>query len=171
MEQSLFWERALFWCFGALSIVSASGVVLNVRNTVNSALSLVVCMLSLAVLFIVLHAEFIGVLQVMIYAGAIVVLFVFVIMLLNLRGGNLGAESQPWLKLVGAGIVIAATLQLAALLRGPPRPWPEIPADFGQVKPIGLSLFTDYLLAFEVAGVLLLAGIVAAVVLAKKRLD
>ena len=71
----------------------------------------------------------------------------------------------------GAGIVIAATLQLAALLRGPPRPWPEIPADFGQVKPIGLSLFTDYLLAFEVAGVLLLAGIVAAVVLAKKRLD
>ena len=171
MEQAMFWERALFWCFGGLSIASAAGVVLNVRSTVNSALSLVVCMLSLAVLFIVLHAEFIGVLQVMVYAGAIVVLFVFVIMLLNLRGGTMGAESQPWLKLVGAGVVIAATVQLAALLRGPPRSWPEIPASFGQVKTVGLSLFTDYLLAFEVAGVLLLAGIVAAVVLAKKRLD
>ncbi len=171
MEQALFWERALFWCFGGLSIVSAAGVVLNVRSTVNSALSLVVCMLSLAVLFIMLHAEFAGVLQVMIYAGAIVVLFLFVIMLLNLQGGAMGAESQPWLKIVGAGLVIGATVQLTALLPGPPRPWPEIPDGFGQVRFIGMSLFTDYVLAFELAGVLLLAGIVAAVVLAKKSLD
>jgi NADH-quinone oxidoreductase subunit J len=164
-------EQVLFWIFGGLSVFSATGVVLNVRNTINAALSLVVCMLSLAVLFIMLHAEFIGVLQVMVYAGAIVVLFLFVIMLLNLRGGVMGAETQPVLKVAGAGIVIAATAQLAALLRGPARPWPELPESFGQVRDVGLVLFTDYVLVFELAGVLLLTGIVAAVILAKKTID
>ncbi len=164
-------EQALFWIFSSLAVISAAGVVLNVRNTVNSALSLVVTMLSLAVLFIMLHAEFIGVLQIMIYAGAIVVLFLFVIMLLNLRGGQMGAETQPVLKLAAVAIVIGATVQLAALLRGPPLAWPELAEDFGQVRPIGLTLYTDYLLAFEVAGVLLLAGIVGAVILAKKKVE
>ena len=165
------WERGLFWTFSVLAVVSATGVVLNVRNTVNAALSLVVSMLSLAVLFIVLHAEFIGVLQIMIYAGAIVVLFLFVIMLLNLRGGQMGGESQPLLKLAAGGVVIAATVKLASLLRGPPRDWAELPDGFGQVRHLGLTLYTDYLLAFEVAGVLLLAGIVGAVILAKKQVD
>jgi NADH-quinone oxidoreductase subunit J len=164
-------EQWLFWIFAGLAVTSAMGVVLNVRNTVYAALSLVVTMLSLAVLFILLHAEFIGVLQIMIYAGAIVVLFLFVIMLLNLRGGQMGAENQPLIKLAGAGIVIAATVKLASLLRGPPMPWPELPEGFGQAEHIGLTLYTDYLLAFEVAGVLLLAGIVGAVILAKKSLD
>ncbi len=164
-------EQGLFWIFSGLAVSSAMGVVLNVRNTVNAALSLVVTMLSLAVLFIMLHAEFIGVLQIMIYAGAIVVLFLFVIMLLNLRGGQMGAENQPLIKLAGAGVVIAATVKLASLLRGPTLAWPELPEGFGQVEHIGLVLYTDYLLAFEVAGVLLLAGIVGAVILAKKSLD
>ena len=164
-------ELILFYVFATTSVVSASGVVLNVRSTVNSALSLVVCMLSLAVLFIMLRAEFIGVLQVMVYAGAIVVLFLFVIMLLNLRGGRLGAESQPVLKLVGAAIVIAATAKLASLLGGRHAEWREVPDGFGQVRDIGLELFTNHLLAFEAAGVLLLAGIVGAVILAKKKID
>jgi NADH-quinone oxidoreductase subunit J len=164
-------EQALFYGMSGIAVLSAAGVVLNVRNTINSALSLVVTMLSLAVLFIMLHAEFIGVLQVMVYAGAIVVLFLFVIMLLNLRGGNMGAESQPVLKLVGAAVVIGATVKLVAVLRGSPRDWPDVDPSFGQVRDIGMELYTDYLLAFEVAGVLLLAGIIAAVVLAKKQID
>ena len=164
-------EQVLFWTFGGLSVASAAGVVLSVRNTINAALSLVVTMLSLAVLFVVLHAEFIGVLQVMIYAGAIVVLCLFVIMLLNLRGASFGAESQPVLKLLAVAVVAVATVQLAALLRGPSGPWAEIPAGFGQVRAVGTALFTDYVLAFELAGVLLLAGIVGAVILAKKSLD
>ena len=164
-------EATLFYSVSAVASASAAGVVLFTKTTINSALWLVVTMLALAVLFIMLHAEFIGVLQVMVYAGAIVVLFLFVIMLLNLRGGNMGAETQPVLKVLGAAVVIAATLKLASVLRGAPREWAQIPEDFGQVKPIGLALYTDYVLAFELAGVLLLAGIVGAVILAKKTLD
>ncbi len=164
-------EQALFYGFGGLSVLSALGMLLAVRNTVYAALSLVVAMLALAVLFVMLSAEFIGVLQVMVYAGAIVVLFLFVIMLLNLRGGHMGAETQPVVKTLGAALVVAATLQLGAILAGSSRPWPELPAGFGQVASIGRALYTDYVLAVEVAGVLLLAGIVAAVILAKKRLD
>ena len=165
-------EQLLFWIFGGLSVVSAAGVVLNARNTVNAALSLVVTMLSLAVIFVALHAEFIGVLQVMIYAGAIVVLFLFVIMLLNLRGGQMGAETQPVLKLLAVAVVIAATVQLASLLRGPPVEFPKLEdPEFGKVEQVGTELFTNYVVAFEVAGVLLLAGIVGAVILAKKNID
>ena len=164
-------EQALFYGVSGVAVLSAAGVVLNVRNTINAALSLVVTMLSLAVLFVMLHAEFIGVLQVMVYAGAIVVLFLFVIMLLNLRGGNMGAENQPVLKLVGAAVVIGATVKLAAILRGPVRDWPDVDPGFGQVRGIGMELYTDYLIAFEVAGILLLAGIISAVILAKKQLD
>ncbi len=160
-------ELLLFWLFGGLAVTSAAGVVLSVRNTVNAALSLVVTMLSLAVLFVLLHAEFIGVVQVMIYAGAIVVLFVFVLMLLNLRGRSMGAERQPLLKLAAVALVTVATIQLTGLLRGPAPPWPEVEREFGTVRHVGMSLFTDYVLAFEVAGVLLLAGIVSAMVLAK----
>ena len=164
-------EQILFYVFSGLSIVSAIGLLVNVRNTVNAALSLVVCMLSLAVLFIMLHAEFVGVLQVMVYAGAIVVLFLFVVMLLNLRGGRMGAESQPVLKLVGGAIAIGATVKLTTLLDRPRKPWPDVDPEFGTVAHIGQVFYTDYMLAFQVAGVLLLAGIVAAVILAKREID
>ena len=163
--------EALFLIFSAAAIISAIFVVVNVRNTVNSALSLVVCMLSLAVLFILLNAEFIGVVQVMVYAGAIVVLFLFVVMLLNLRGGRMGSEAQPVLKLLAAIITVSATAKLASVLAQPPRPWPEVPAEFGTVEQVGRVFYTDYMLAFQVAGVLLLAGIVGAVMLAKRSID
>ena len=164
-------ETLLFWVFGGLAVASAAGVVLSVKSTMNAALSLVVTMLSLAVLFVLLHAEFIGVVQVMIYAGAIVVLFLFVVMLLNQRGGRMGGERQPLLKLAAVLLVAVATIQLVGLLRVPALPWPEVDREFGTVRHVGMTLFTDYVLAFEVAGVLLLAGIVSAVVLAKQRLD
>lgn len=164
-------EGWLFWITSGVAVASAAGVVLNARNTVNAALSLVVCMLALAVLFVMLRAEFLGVLQVMIYAGAIVVLFLFVIMLLNLRGGTMGGERQPVLKLLGVGVVLAAGVQLALALRGPPRAWPEPEPEFGRVADVATALFTDYVLAVEAAGVLLLAGIVGAVILAKRSLD
>jgi NADH-quinone oxidoreductase subunit J len=163
--------EALFWTFSSLSIISAIFVILNVRNAVNSALSLVVCMLSLAVLFVLLNAEFIGVLQVMVYAGAIVVLFLFVVMLLNLRGGRMGSEGQPLLKVLSVLITLGATAKLASLLAQPARPWPDLPDGFGTVEQVGRVFYTDYMLAFQVAGVLLLAGIVGAVMLAKRSID
>jgi NADH-quinone oxidoreductase subunit J len=164
-------EQLLFYGCGGIALASSIGMLLSMRNTVYAALCLVVTMLALAVLFVTLAAEFIGVLQIMVYAGAIVVLFLFVIMLLNLRGGHMGAELLPVVKVVGAALVLLASAQLVRVLSGTSRPWAELPPGFGQVAPIGRALYTDYVLAVEVAGVLLLAGIVGAVVLAKKRLD
>ena len=164
-------DQVLFYVFAGLALVSAAGVVLNVRNTVYAALCLVVTMLSIAVLFIMLTAEFIGILQVMVYAGAIVVLFLFVIMLLNLRGGDMGADRQPLLKLVGILLLVGASVKLAMFFSGFRKAWPDVGPEFGTVRQVGMILYTDYLLAFEVAGVLLLAGLVAAVVMGKQRID
>jgi NADH-quinone oxidoreductase subunit J len=164
-------EQVLFYVFSSAALLSAGGVVLNVRNTVYAALCLVVSMLSIAVLFIMLSAEFIGVIQVMVYAGAIVVLFLFVIMLLNLKSEDMGAESQPLLKLVGTLLILVVSVKLVALLSGTRKSWPELDSEFGTVKAVGGVLYTDYLLAFEIAGVLLLAGLVAAVVIGKQRID
>ncbi len=161
----------LFWIFSALAVGSALGVVLNLGNTVYAAMSLVVTMLALACLFVLLNAEFIGLIQVLVYAGAIVVLFLFVIMLLNLTGDPMGAEGQPVLKLVGTAVVAAAALKLGAILLAMRRPWSEIGTGFGGTREIGLALYTDYLLPVEIAGVLLLAGIVGAMVMAKRSLD
>ncbi len=164
-------EQVIFYVSAFVALVSAAGVVLNVRNILYAALCLVTTMLSLAVLFIVLHAEFIGILQIMVYAGAIVVLFLFVIMLLNLRGGDMGAESQPVLKIVGTLLVVGVSVKLVTLLSGSRKAWAEVGPDFGQVRAIGEILYTDYLLVFEIAGMLLLAGIVGAVVMGKQRID
>lgn len=165
-------EQLVFYVFAFIVVLSALGVLMNVRNTVYAALSLVVTMLSLAVLFILLRTEFMGVIQVMVYAGAIVVLFLFVIMLLNVRSSDMGADRQPMMKLAGTLIVGAAAAKLVTLFAVFHKPWPEdLAADFGSVRSIGEILYTDYLLAFEISGILLLAGIVGAVVLAKQRID
>ena len=162
-------EVLLFWIFSIAAIGGALGMVVTVRNTVYSALWLVVSMLALACLFIMLNAQFVGLIQVMVYAGAIVVLFLFVVMLLNLTGGMMGAEEQPFLKFVGGAIVVAVSLQLASLLLRIDVPWPDVADDYGTTAVIGEALYTDYLLPFEVAAVLLLAAIVAALVLAKRE--
>jgi NADH-quinone oxidoreductase subunit J len=165
-------RTALFWIFSMLAIASALGVIGNLRSPINSALNLIVSMLALAGLYVLLEAQFVGLIQVMVYAGAIVVLFLFVIMLLNLRGsGAAGAESQPILKGFGALIVAGATLWLVRTLAAGRAPWPDVEPEFGTTRAIGEALYTDYVLSVQVAGVLLLAGIVAAVVLAKKKID
>jgi NADH-quinone oxidoreductase subunit J len=100
------------------------------------------------------------------------VLFLFVIMLLNLRGsGTMSAESQPLTKAAGALVVAGATLWLVRALSVDRAPWPDVDPGYGTTRALGEALYTDYVLSVQVAGVLLLAGIVAAVVLAKKRLD
>jgi len=164
-------EQVLFYAFGGLALLSALGMLANVRNTVNAALCLMVTMLAIAGLFVMLHAEFLGVLQVLVYAGAIVVLFVFVIMLLNLRGGIQGAETHFATKLLGGVLLAAVAVELIAVLSATRKPWAAVERPFGTVAEVGRVLFTDYVLAVEAAGVLLLAGIVAAVVLAKRELD
>ncbi len=162
-------ESILFWVFSIAAIGGALGMVGTLRNTVYSALWLVVSMLALACLFIMLNAQFVGLIQVMVYAGAIVVLFLFVVMLLNLTGGVMGAEEQPLLKFVGVALAVAVSLQLGSILLRIELPWPEVSPEYGTTAEIGRALYTDYLLPFEVAGVLLLAAIVAALAMAKRE--
>jgi NADH-quinone oxidoreductase subunit J len=161
----------LFWILAALALVSAAGMILQVRNTIYAALSLVVTMVALGGLFLLLDAHFLGLVQWMVYAGAIVAVFVFVVMLLNLRGTSMGADLQPGVKLIGTALVAGFALQGAGLLSAIDGAWSALTPGYGTVRSLGQLLYTDYLLVVQLSGVLLLAGIVAAVVVGKRSLD
>lgn len=161
----------IFYLAAALAVISALAMVLNVRNTVASALSLVVTMISLAVIFLVLDAYLIAALQIIVYAGAIVVLFVFVVMLLNLRYDAFSPNRQIPIKLFASLLGIWTLVQFAPLLT---RYLPEdaaLPDGFGGYRLVGQALYTDFVLSFEAASFLLLGAMVGAVVLAKRRID
>jgi NADH-quinone oxidoreductase subunit J len=166
-----------FYLFGIIAVASALLFVTR-RSPVAAALWLVSTMFSLAAMYVMLNAHFIGVIQVLVYAGAIMVVFLFVIMLLNLGRPEEIADvrSLGWRFAAGAvGLVILA--QIFALVRpnavdrlhvaaGPAAP---AEAARGVIAPIAGPLFNEYLLAFEVTSVLLLVAIVGAVVLGKPR--
>ncbi len=162
-------ELPLFVLFGALALAGGVGVIASTR-AIHSALSLLLVLSSLAVLYLLLGAQFIAVLQVIIYAGAIVVLFLFVVMLLHMATGEPPARGvRPW----GTGAILAAGLFFGAVLFAvaPPRGGPAVPArDFGTTEAVGRALFTQFLLPFELASLVLLVGIIGVVVLAKGRL-
>jgi NADH-quinone oxidoreductase subunit J len=163
-------ELVLFWVTASVSVMAAAGVVLN-RNAVYSALSLLVNFCMLAVLYVMLNAQFIAMVQVVVYAGAVVVLFLFVEMLLGASGrsGPLGwVTPRAIVALVMAFLVL--TIVGSVVYEGPlggasGSATQEAIARVGQVQAIGLTLFTDYLLAVELAAVLMLVGLVGALVL------
>ena len=161
----------LFYGFAALAIAGALGMLLLVRNVVAGAMCLVLTMVSLGAIYVLLGAYLVGVLQILVYAGAIVVLILFVVMLLNLRDERFGPPRQRFWQGVGAS---AAALLLTSLLvaaQGGFGAAAEVAEDFGGYRQVGLALFTDFVLAFEVTALLLLAAMVGAVVLAKRSLD
>ncbi|MEE3331308.1 MAG: NADH-quinone oxidoreductase subunit J [Myxococcota bacterium] len=165
-------EVTLFYAFGGLSILGAVAMLLQVRNLVAGVMSLVVTMVSLAGIYVLLEAHLIAVLQIMVYAGAILVLFLFVIMLLNLRTDDFVPirPGQRPLKFVGAGIAIGGGLFVAHALRGSLVTAPAaVPEGFGGFRDVGLQLFTSYVVPVEAAGLILLAAIVGAVILAKRE--
>ncbi len=161
----------LFYAFGALAVISALGMVLNLRNTVASAMSLVVTMIALAAIYVLLEAHLIAAIQIIVYAGAIVVLFLFVVMLLNLRHDEFAPRRRGLLKTVAAifGVLVLAQL-LRVLAIGLPEP-PPLPEGFGGYRQLGIALYTDYVLLVEMASLLLLAAIVGALILAKRKID
>lgn len=165
-------DLIVFYLFGALAVIAALGVI-TLRNPVYSALSLAVVFVSLAALYVLLSAPFIAAAQVMIYAGAILILFVFVIMMLSPgvdQGAGLLKRQRPLAVVFGLALVaeLVAVLALAVLspMRGPFTP--EKIAQVGSIQAVGASLFTDFLLPFEITSLLLLVAIVGVVVLAKK---
>ena len=160
----------LFYFFGALAVVFALGMVLNVRNTVAAALSLVVTMISLAVIYVLMEAHLVAAIQIMVYAGAIVVLFLFVVMLLNLRQDSF-APGRQWMLKSGAALVgLLVGAQLVQLLAVPLPEAPALPEGFGGYRQVGLALYTDYVLLVEMASLLLLAAIVGGLILAKRKI-
>jgi NADH-quinone oxidoreductase subunit J len=167
----------VYWAFAIFAVVAA-GMCITRRNPLASALWLVQTLFALAVLFTILDAPFIGVLQVLVYAGAIMVLFLFVIMLLNI--GRPGAGDLRGLAGAGVAAVLGAGVlfQLRALPRMAPPDAIQLPAGTvealqrqqGVVGSVAAPLFETYLVPFEITSLLLLAAVVGAVVLAKRKL-
>lgn len=167
----------VFWLFASVAIVSAF-LCITRRNPVASALWLILTLFSLAGIFVLLDAQFIAALQVLVYAGAIMVLFLFVIMLLNLGRGGPG-DLRGWpgrLVALALGALLVAELWAVRTwapeehLRLPVGAMARLSESRGPVHVISDALFREYLIPFELTSVLLLAAIVGAVVLAKRRL-
>jgi len=163
----------LFWIIVGVMLLFGAMVVLQ-RNPVASALSLVVCFLGLAALYVSLDAYFIGVIQILVYAGAVMVLFVFVIMLLN--AGTEKSVGKSWFaQIAGLPLLLAFVAVMGFVIRGFLPQFRDV--EFGSwaggtAREIGRALFGgDYILPFEVMTVLVLIAILGAVVLARKELD
>lgn len=162
----------LFFLLAIVAIVAAFGMIIS-RNPVSSALWLILNLFCIAGLYITLNAEFIGIIQVLVYAGAIMVLFLFVIMLLNL-GSLPRLESINWRLIVGVfvGAVVLAQLMFVIASSYDVLPVPvatEQAVTSGTATAIGLELFTRYALPLQIIGILLLAATIGAVMLAKRR--
>ena len=160
----------LFYFVACLTIISALFVVLN-RNPVYSAVMLVLCFFSIATLYLLLEAYFVAVLEIIIYAGAIMVLFLFVIMLLDL-----GREAAlPKLKILDKAlslflvVIIFLGILTLTMWDGGDLHQTLNPSSVGDITAVGKALFTDFLLPFEVASLLLLVALIGTVYLAKRR--
>lgn len=162
-------ETVIFGIFAALALGSALVVVIH-KSPIYSTLALVLTLFSVAVLFVLLGAPFVGVLQVLVYAGAIVVLFLFVVMLLNVQKEETSHVSllggQLWTAVIGA-VVFAGMLVLAFWRAGRPAPAP-LTAESVSLKGLAAELFGTYLLPFEIVGLLLLVAVIGATVAARR---
>lgn len=165
-------QLALFWIFSILMLAFALGVVF-LRNPVSSAMSLVMTFVALAAVFVTLDAFFIAVVQVLVYAGAVMVLFLFIIMLLDLRAEkHRKVRPSAWL---GGGLVVggfmAAISQVIAGWSALHQTKPELSdSSFNDVAGVGFTLFRDFNLPFQIIGVLLLVATVGVVLLSRKEL-
>ncbi len=164
-------KTALFYAFSVILVIAAIRVI-TARNPVHSALFLVLSFFSAAAIWMLLQAEFLAIVLVLVYVGAVMVLFLFVVMMLDISVEKLREGFWGYLPLaVGVGVLIV--LQMAAvILRGFMKPDEQIPAaaaTIGNTRELGKVLFTQYIYAFEVAALILLVAMVAAVALTLRR--
>ena len=159
---------------GLVAIGSAVFMIVA-RNMVMSILGMILNFLCIAILYLTLEAQFVAVLQVLVYAGGIIVLFLFVIMLLNIRDTghtiNKFRFKTIFAVVLGAGILVEMAILIFSSTSSKISSLPVHAAKIGTVESIGKSLFTDYVLPFEAASFLLLAAIIGALVLAKKKFN
>ena len=168
-------EKVLFLIFAVVAVLSALNILLQ-RNPLYSALSLIGTLACVSALFVMLNAQFIAAIQIVVYAGAIMVLFVFVIMLLNEPKDVPHIDKQRGLRFLAipfAGLLLAETVYVVSRL---PEITPKVAAEnpeqaFGTTWSIGTALYTTYLLPFEITSVLILMAVVGAMVLARREGD
>jgi NADH-quinone oxidoreductase subunit J len=165
-------DAILFLIFAAIAVICGLNLVLQ-RHPISSALSLVGVMGSLAVLYLLLGGEFIAMAQLIVYAGAIMVLFIFVIMLLN-AGKERRDPVRLWAQYAGIPLLAALIAIIFYIIQRalPPTEGVRFGAfQHGNAADIGLKLFEDYLLPFEVTSILILIAILGAIVLARKEIN
>lgn len=158
----------LFWFLTVMAISCALGVILS-RNPVNSVLFLIATFFAVSGHYLLMNAQFLGIVNIIVYAGAIMVLFLFVIMLMNL---NADTEPQKNRLVQLAGVISGGVLFLvilAALKEGNPNMVDTSATDIGLIKNLGKTLFTQFVLPFEISSVLFLSAMIGAVVLGKKE--
>ena len=166
-------EAVMFYILATITLISALLVVL-LRRALYNVLFMILTMIGLACLFLLLHAEFIAMVQLIVYAGAVIVLFLFVIMLLNLDRIRIGVESASSMRWWGGALIAIGILGIVwMVLKAFVPAAATAPAGPGTAMPnteiLGRELFSTYLLPFEIASILLLAAIVGAVILARKK--
>jgi NADH-quinone oxidoreductase subunit J len=158
----------LFWFLSAIAVGCALGVILS-RNPVNSVMFLIATFFAVSGHYLLMNAQFLAIVNVIVYAGAIMVLFLFVIMLMNL---NADVEPQKGQLVQLAGVVSGGILflvVLAAIKSATPEVMDKSPSDIGLIESLGKVLFTKYVLPFEISSVLFLSAMIGAVVIGKKE--
>ncbi len=167
-------EQIFELAVGAAAVASAIYMVVS-RNMVMSVLSMILNFICLAILYLTLNAQFMAVLQILVYAGGIMVLFLFVIMLLNVRDTTHLANKSKFNVLlaiaIGVGFLTEMIILIVSSASGKVSSVPMHAMQLGTVESIGQALYTSYLLPFEAVSFLLLAAIIGALILAKKKLD
>ena len=159
--------------FIGLSLLSVGGALamLVYKNPMYSALGVLISMLSVAGIFALLNATFLFMVQIIVYAGAIMTLILFILMFLNIREEDLPEEPNKF-KIIGLGAIVMIPLNILviqAVSKLPAKDMLLTDTDFGDLAPIGIVLFDNWLVAFELVSILLLVALIGSVVLAKKR--
>lgn len=157
----------LFWILSGIALISAL-IVVTSKQPVYSVLALIVTFFCISGHYILLNAQFLAIVNIIVYAGAIMVLFLFVIMLMNL-GKDTEPQKNKWLKLAGAVAGGTLLLVMVAALRTTEEKMTQLgTGDIGLIQNLGRVLFTDYVVPFEIASILFLSAMVGAVVIGKK---
>jgi NADH-quinone oxidoreductase subunit J len=170
-------EHLVFYAFAAIAVIGSLFVIVQ-RNPIYSVLSIIAAFFGLSGLYVLLDAPFVAIVQIIIYAGAIMVLFLFVVMLLNVPREDASEWDRahqlyrPWPMRIGALLALLLIAQLAWALMRTPGLGEGIglqSAGISDVGELGRVLFTDYMFAFEVTSILILASMVGAVILARRQ--
>ncbi len=166
-------EQILFYLFAAVLLAGAVGTV-TVRNPVYAALCLILCFFNSAALWLLLQAEFLGIVLILVYVGAVMVLFLFVIMMLDIKTSRV---QEGFVRYLPAGLAVAVTIALEMILvlqrsgfdAADRYQAVQHPADYSNTEALGEVLYTQYLYPFEIAAVILLVAIIAAIMLTLRQ--